>query len=90
MKSHPHSAKKAIPTSGVTDITPLPKKPLKAAPTPEKEHSGAHSSGTAPTREEIRSASRRVMPSRQSNKPVERSGQHRKHHGGQPKGKKQD
>lgn len=63
--------------SGVTEILPLPDKPVgssKAFDT--REFPGARSSGAA-SRKEIRETSRRVVGSRQSAKAVERSGQRR-------------
>lgn len=63
--------------SGVTEILPLPDKPVgssKAFDT--REFPDARTSGAA-SRKEIRETTRRVMGSRQSAKAVERSGQHR-------------
>ena len=63
--------------SGVTEIRPLPDKPVgsnKAFDT--REFPDARTGGTA-SRTEIRETTRRVMGSRQSAKAVERSGQRR-------------
>jgi hypothetical protein len=74
--------KKPIPPSGVTDILPLPKKTgTDVSVTHAAEHPGARGSHNAATREEIQKTVHRTTPSRQSQRPVERSHQARKHHG---------
>ena len=68
--------KKPVPPSGVTDIVPVPKKPAKKPAV-----SDTRETHNAPSREEIQQTAHRTTPSRQSQRPLERTGQHRKHHG---------
>lgn len=84
MKAKPSSAsaakKKKGATSGVTAILKTPKKPLtEAIHTTEKP--GARGKHTAASRDEIRETTHRVMGSRRSQRPVERTGQPRKKRG---------
>jgi len=84
MKAKPSTVstakKKKGATTGVTAILKTPKKPLtEAIHTTEKPLArGKH---TTASRGEIRETTHRVMGSRQSQRPVERSGQPRKKRG---------
>jgi hypothetical protein len=64
----------------VTAVLPVPNEPLTEAFHVE-EDPGARGTHGSPGREEIRKTTHRVMGSRQSQKPVERSGQPRKKRG---------
>jgi hypothetical protein len=84
MKAKPSTVsaakKKKDATSGVTAILKTPKKPVsEAIHTTEKP--GARGTHTAASRSEIRETTHRVMGSRQSQRPVERSGQPRQKRG---------
>lgn len=84
MKAKPSSAstakKKKGSTTGVTAILKTPKKPVtEAIHTAEKP--GARGTHGSAGRGEIRETTHRVMGSRQSQRPVERSGQPRKKRG---------
>jgi hypothetical protein len=78
-KSSPFPKKKSA-TSGVTAVLAVPNEPLTEAFHVE-EDPGARGTHGSPGREEIRKTTHRVMGSRQSQKPVERSGQPRKKRG---------
>jgi hypothetical protein len=84
MKSKPSplgsAKKKKAAASGVTAILKTPKKPVTEAIHTE-EKPGARGTHGSPGREEIRKTTHRVMGSRQSQKPVERSNQARKKRG---------
>ncbi len=80
MKKSTSPKKKKGATSGVTDVLPLPDQPL-TEPFHVEEDPGARGTHGSPGREEIRKTTHRVMGSRQSQKPVERSGQPRKKRG---------
>lgn len=84
MKAKPSTAstakKKTGSASKVTAILKTPKKPVtEAIHTTEKP--GARGTHNAASRTEIRETTHRVMGSRQSQRPVERSGQPRKKRG---------
>lgn len=84
MKAKPSSVstakKKKGATTGVTAILKTPKKPVtEAIHTTEKP--GARGGHNAASRGEIRETTHRVMGSRQSQRPLERSGQPRKKRG---------
>lgn len=80
-KSSPTKAtKKAGAKSGVTEILTPPVKPLTEAFHPA-EDPGARGTHGSPGREEIRKTTHRVMGSRQSQRPLERSDQPRKKRG---------
>ncbi len=72
--------KKTAATSKVTAILKLPKKPLTEAFHVE-EDPGARGTHGSPGRGEIRKTTHRVMGSRQSQRPLERSNQPRKKRG---------
>lgn len=74
------SHKKAGAVSGVTEILKLPKKPVTEAfhVTEDPDARGTHGS---PGRAEIRKTTHRVMGSRQSQRPLERSNQPRQKRG---------
>ncbi len=72
--------KKKGSTTGVTAILKTPKKPLTEAFHVE-EDPGARGTHGSPGRGEIRKTTHRVMGSRQSQKPVERTDQPRKKRG---------
>lgn len=80
MKKPSPAKKKKGATSGVTAVLPVPDQPLTEAFHVE-EDPGARGTHGSPGREEIRKTTHRVMGSRQSQKPVERSGQPRKKRG---------
>lgn len=67
-------------TRGVTAVLKLPKQPLTEA-FHVQEDPGARGDHGSPGRNEIRKTTHRVMGSRQSQKPVERSRQPRKKRG---------
>ena len=84
MKAKPSSAttarKKTGSATAVTAILKTPKKPVtEAVHTTEKP--GARGTHNAASRTEIRETTQRVMGSRQSRRPVERSDQPRKKRG---------
>jgi hypothetical protein len=84
MKAKPGSVSTATKrkgfTTGVTAILKTPKKPVtEAIHTTEKP--GARGTHGSPGRGEIRKTTHRVMGSRQSERPLERSGQPRKKRG---------
>lgn len=72
--------KKKAATSGVTAILKTPKKPVTEAIHTEEKPAARGTHGS-PGRGEIRKTTHRVMGSRQSQKPVERSNQARKKRG---------
>ena len=72
--------KKKAAATGVTAILKTPKKPVTEAIHTE-EKPGARGTHGSPGRSEIRKTTHRVMGSRQSQKPVERSDQARKKRG---------
>ncbi|WP_395718017.1 hypothetical protein [Prosthecobacter sp.] len=84
MKSKPSSVstakKKKGSTTGVTAILKTPKKPVTEA-IHTTEEPGARGTHGSPGRGEIRKTTHRVMGSRQSQRPLERSGQPRKKRG---------
>lgn len=84
MKAKPSSVsaakKKKGATTGVTAIIKTPKKAL-TGPLDTIEHPGARGDHGSPGRGEIRKTTHRVMGSRQSQKPVERTNQARKKRG---------
>ncbi len=84
MKSNPSpigaAKKKKAAASGVTAILKTPKKPVTEA-IHNEENPGARGTHGSPGRTEIRKTTHRVMGSRQSQKPVERSNQARKKRG---------
>jgi hypothetical protein len=84
MKTKPSSVsaakKKKGATTGVTAIIKTPKKAL-TGPIDTTEKPGARGDHGSPGRGEIRKTTHRVMGSRQSQKPVERSNQARKKRG---------
>ncbi len=80
MKKPTTPKKKKGATSGVTAVLPVPDQPLTEAFHVE-EDPGARGTHGSPGREEIRKTTHRVMGSRQSQRPVERSGQPRKKRG---------
>lgn len=78
--SVPAAKNKKGAATGVTAILKMPKKPVtEAIHTTEKP--GARGEHNAASRGEIRATTHRVMGSRQSQRPVERSGQPRKKRG---------
>lgn len=84
MKAKPSTVstakKKKGATSGVTAILKIPKNPVTEA-IHTTEQPGARGTHNAASRSEIRETTHRVMGSRQSQRPVERSGQPRKKRG---------
>lgn len=84
MKTKPSTVstakKKKGATSGVTAIIKTPKKAL-STPINTTEHPSARGDHCSPGRGEIRKTTHRVMGSRQSQKPVERTNQARKKRG---------
>ena len=84
MKAKPSSVsaakKKKGATTGVTAIIKTAKKAL-TGPIDTTEKPGARGDHGSPSRGEIRKTTHRVMGSRQSQKPVERSNQARKKRG---------
>ena len=80
MKKSTPAKKKTVAASGVPAVLPVPDQPLTEAFHVE-EAPGARGTHGSPGREEIRKTTHRVMGSRQSQKPVERSGQPRKKRG---------
>ncbi len=80
MKKSTSPKKKTGAASGVIAVLPVPDQPLTEAFHVE-EDPGARGTHGSPGREEIRKTTHRVMGSRQSQKPVERSGQPRKKRG---------
>lgn len=69
--------KKAVATSGVTGIEPLPAKPVGKVRPPDPREKPLARSRPAPSREEIRKTDHRVMGSRQSLRKLERHNQQR-------------
>ena len=84
MKAKPSSAstanKKKGSATGVTAILKTPKKPV-TEPLHTTEKPGARGEHNAASRGEIRETTHRVMGSRQSQRPLERSNQPRKKRG---------
>lgn len=84
MKTKPSTVstakKKKGATSGVTAIIKTPKKAL-SGPIDTTEHPSVRGDHGSPGRCEIRKTTHRVMGSRQSQKPVERTNQARKKRG---------
>lgn len=71
------SGKRPASNSGAAEILPVPDKPVGSNKAfKPRDFPDARSAGTAP-RKEIRETTRRVVGSRQSAKPVERTGQRR-------------
>ncbi len=69
--------KKPVAPSGVTEIMPLPAKPVGKARQPDPREKPLARSRTAASREEIRKTDHRVMGSRQSQRKLERHNQQR-------------
>ena len=84
MKSHPKKSKKKpesiVQPLPVTEINPLPSKPL-AEPFHVQENPFARGAHGSPSRKEVRETIHRVMGSRQSQRPQERHNQPRKKRG---------
>jgi hypothetical protein len=78
--TNPRAKKKADTSSGVTAILKLSTQPVTEA-IHTKEEPGARGTHGSPGRSEIRQTTHRVMGSRQSQRPLERSDQQRKKRG---------
>lgn len=76
-RSTTSNIKKAVATSGVTGIVPVPSKPVGPVQPPDPREKPLARSRPAPSREEIRKTDHRVMGSRQSLRKQERHNQQR-------------